>query len=311
VTPRVSVVVPAHNRPEGVAGTLAALRAQTLDADDFEVVVVDDGSGPDVGEVLAREAARPGPAVRVLRNETPRGPSVARNLGWRAARAPLIAFTDDDCAPTPRWLESGLRAWDGEPDRFVQGPTRPDPQATEPLGLLSHTLTVPELGPWWETANIFYPRAGLERVGGFDDAAFVRAGEDTDLGWRMIAAGCEPVWAPGAVVHHAVTRLSRRAKLRLAWRWDETMLVFKRHRPLRSHLTAGLFWQRNHWYFARAAVALVLPKRLWWLRWWLAAPYMVRLGTPRPDVVGFLVVHDLVEVAACARGALRYRVPVL
>lgn len=310
MTPRVSVVVATHQRPDGITRTLAALRAQTLPAEAFEIVVVDDGSGPETAKALERAAGHGGPALRVLRNAVAGGPGRARNRGWREARGELIAFTDDDCEPTPRWLEAALEAWAGEPQRFVQGPTRPNPAHADRAGPYSHTLEVTALGPWWETANIFYPRAALEHADGFDEQ-HSRTGEDTDLGWRLLTAGWEPVWAPAALVHHDVTRLGPRRKLRLAWRWDETMLVFKRHPPLRDELVTGIFWNRNHWWLVRAAVALVLPERLWWARWWLAAPYVLRLGTPRPDVVAFLIAHDLVEIAACARGGLRYRVLVL
>ena len=312
MTPRVSVVIATHERPEGIARTLTALRAQTLSAAEFEVIVVDDGSGPETSEALRLAGAEPGPALRVLRNDTAGGPARARNRGWREARGELIAFTDDDCEPQPRWLEAGLEAWAGEPRRFVQGPIRPHPDQADRAGPFSHTVEVSALGPWWETANVFYPRAALEESGGFDEEHYSGpGGEDTDLGWSLVEQGYEPAWAPHALVHHDVTPLGPRRKLRMAWRWDETMLVFARHPQLRRTLTAKVFWSPNHWWLVRAAVALALPRRLWWVRWWLAAPYVLRLGTLRPDVALFLVAHDVVEMAACARGGLRYRVPVL
>lgn len=312
MTPRVSVVIATHERPEGITRTLAALRAQSLPADEFEIVVVDDGSGPATAEALQQAERAGGPVLRLLRNDVRSGPAGARNLGWRVARGELMAFTDDDCQPVARWLESGLESWADEPRRFVQGPTRPNPDHADRAGPFSHTLEVGTLGPWWETANVFYPRAALERVGGFDEEHYSGpGGEDTDLGWTLIAEGWEPVWAADALVHHDVTRLGPWRKLRLAWRWDETMLVFKRHPELRARLVAKVFWSPNHWWLVRAAVALALPRRLWWMRWWLAAPYVLRLGTLRPDLVAYLVAHDLVEIAACARGGLRYRTPVL
>jgi glycosyltransferase involved in cell wall biosynthesis len=312
VTPRVSVVIATHERPEGIARTLAALRAQTLPAEDFEVVVVDDGSGPETAAALQQAAAAGGPALTLLRNETAGGPARARNRGWREARGALIAFTDDDCVPSPRWLESILEAWAGEPTRFVQGPIRPNPEQADRGGPLSHTLEVTELGPWWETANIAYPRAALELAGGFDEEQYSGpGGEDTDLGWTLIGNGYRPAWAPDALVDHDVVYLGPRRALRLAWRWDETMLVFRRHPQLREQLTLRVFWVERHWWLLRALLALALPHRVWWLRWWLAAPYVQRLGTRRPDVAAAVVAHDLVEIAACARGGLRYKVPVL
>ena len=64
---------------------------------------------------------------RVIRRERPGGPAAARNEGWRAAGAPLVAFTDDDCVATPVWLEEALRAAREEPGAIVQGRTEPDP----------------------------------------------------------------------------------------------------------------------------------------------------------------------------------------
>ena len=302
MTPLVSVVVATHDRPEQLKRLLASLRDQTLEDDRYEIVVVDDASGPETARVLEDAAEQPGAPLRVIRHETGGGPARARNAGWRTARAELIAFTDDDCRVTRRWLSR----------RFVQGPTRPDPEHEHLYGPLAHTLNVERLGPWWETANIFYPYAALAAAGGFDESNYSGpGGEDTDLGWKSVAAGYEPAWSEDALVYHAVTRLSPRGKLRLAWRWDETMLVFKRYPQLRSHLIARIFWSHNHWWLVRAALALLLPRRLWLLRWWLSAPYVLRLETRRPDIAALLVVNDIVEMAACARGGLRYRVPVV
>ena len=115
MTPRVSVVMATHDRPAGLARQLDALRAQTLSDDAYEIVVVDDGSGPETIELLEREKARSGPSLSVIRHEPAGGPARARNAGWRIARAPLVAFTDDDCRAGPRWLEAGLAAWDADP----------------------------------------------------------------------------------------------------------------------------------------------------------------------------------------------------
>jgi glycosyltransferase involved in cell wall biosynthesis len=308
---RVSVVIPTHDRPQRLERTLRALRAQSLPSDEFEVIVVDDGSDPETQQLLEREEADSGLQLRVERRSSAGGPARARNAGWRMARAPLVAFTDDDCEPARSWLAAGLAAWEADAKTFVQGPTLPNPAERVRRGAITHTLEVESLGPWWETANIFYPRAALESAGGFDEEHYSGpGGEDTDLGCRLEAAGWRPVWAADALVYHAVTELSPIDKLRLAWRWDQTMRVFKQHPQLRRELVLGLFWQRNHWWLVRAAIALALPSRLWWLRWWLAAPYVVRLGSRRPDVMAVLLASDVVEIAACIRGGLRCRTPV-
>jgi glycosyltransferase involved in cell wall biosynthesis len=302
-----------RDRPERLRRALAALRTQTLAPDRYEIVVVDDGSGPETAEVLN---GLPGdaPVVRVVRQEPARGPAVARNAGWRAARAPVIAFTDDDCEVTSGWLEALLEVSRQHRGAIVQGPTTANPTEREHYGPFSHTLENESLGRGFETANILYPRELLERLGGFDEDGFSRAGgEDTDLAWRAIEDGAEAAWAPDALVHHAVVELGPLGKLRAARRWDESMLAYKRHPRLRRTLVAGVFWNRHHFDFVRAAAALVVPRRLWWLRWMLAAPYAAYLVERRsgPLLAPYLILYDAIEVVTVVRGGIRYRVLVI
>lgn len=303
-----------HDRPDRLERQLAALRAQTLDPSEYELIVVDDASGPATIEVLERARAAPNPPeLRVIRREQSNGPAGARNAGWRAARAPLVAFTDDDCEATPGWLEALTRAAETNPGAFVQGPTLPHPGDSDPALGFKHTLSVTRLGPWFETANMLYPRELLEQAGGFDEESFSRpGGEDTDLAWKAFATGAHAIWEPDALTHHAVEEVGWRGNLRKAWNWDETMLCFKRHPGLRRELHARMFWTGAH---LRLVVALVaaspwLPRPL---RALLLIPYARRLyaGRQTPRLAPFRLALDVVEMIACARGALRYRVLVL
>jgi GT2 family glycosyltransferase len=309
--PDVSVVITTRDRPERLARQLDALRAQTLAPDRFEVVVVDDGSGPETGAVL--EGARDGWALTVVRNEVSRGPGGGRNAGWRVASAPLIAFTDDDCVATPGWLEALLEAAGRHPGAFLQGKVLPIPDELPSFGPFSHTVRVETMTRGFETANIAYPRALLERLGGFDEVAFRRSGEDTDLAWKAIGAGVEPVFVPEALVHHAVVQQGPLGKLRDAGRWHESVLVYKRHPQVRSTLHLRLFWSVEHWWALRALVALAVPRRLWWLRWWLAAPYVNRLVNRRsgPLLAPYIIARDAIEIGAMLRGSARYKTLVL
>lgn len=310
-----SVVVSTYNRPSRLAAMLAGLRAQTLARDAFEVVVVDNGSGPQTGTVLADEARRGELALHTVRNERTLGPAGGRNRGWRAARAPLIAFTDDDCRPEPDWLERGLAVCAQHPGAIVQGPTRPDPAEAAREGLLSHTIRIDRLGPLYETCNIFYPRELLAAMGGFDERFGIRpGGEDTDLAWRALGAGRPSAFAPEAIVNHAVEHLGVRGMLRLAARWTASVRVFAEHRETRTVLYRGAFWNFWHYLMWRSLLALAAPR---WLRRMIVMRHLHEL-TPRARLHGagmtaipFLLVHDAVECVAVARGALRYRVWVL
>src|SRR4051794_81325 len=93
--PAVSVVVATHNRADRLRALLASLRTQARDRARCGVVVVADGSDDATAAVLAEEEPRGELDLRVLRQDPPAGPAVARDAGWRAARGALIAFTDD------------------------------------------------------------------------------------------------------------------------------------------------------------------------------------------------------------------------
>ena len=99
-------------RPALLRRCLDALLAQTLEPSRYEIVVVDDGRSEDTQALVDELSARTGgtPALRCLRPVSTRGPAGARNLGWRASEADVIAFTDDDTIPDPDWLANGARA---------------------------------------------------------------------------------------------------------------------------------------------------------------------------------------------------------
>ncbi|HWF26272.1 MAG TPA: glycosyltransferase [Solirubrobacteraceae bacterium] len=314
--PQVSVVVPTRDRPERLAAVLEALRGQTLPAEAFEVIVVDDGSAtPGTGSVLSQYAARGELGVRAVRHGSARGTAGARNSGWRAARAPLVAFTDDDCVPVAGWLAAGLAAAGGCPGAIIQGRTEPNPAELERRGVFSRTICVTALGPQYEACNIFYPRALLERVGGFDEG-FGRfsAGEDTDLAWRALTDGARAAYAPDALVYHAVHVLGPLRTLREAARLSQTAIVFARHPGTRVMLNRRLFWNGWHYLVVRSLVALALPpplRRFLLTRHALQLVERARAAGAGWRAVPFLFLYDAIETGAVAWGGVRHRTPVL
>src|SRR5204862_5945534 len=87
----------------------------------FELIIVDDGASDDTWQTLQRLASSAPLTLLPLRHPANRGPAAARNLGWRSAKGPIVAFTDDDCVPQPGWL-AALVAGMAEAD-IVQGRT--------------------------------------------------------------------------------------------------------------------------------------------------------------------------------------------
>ncbi len=196
--PRISVVIPTCRRPELLARCLRAVLRQTLDPSAYEVVVVDDGHDDETqAAVQAMQPALGMPVLRYLRPGQGRGPAVARNAGWRAARGALVAFTDDDTIAHPRWLEEGERALAHRVAvcGCVVVPTLQEPPTDHEL--MTRGLASAE----FVTANAFVRRDALERVGGFDER-FKRAWrEDSDLQFRLAQLGVVTRVDVATVVH--------------------------------------------------------------------------------------------------------------
>lgn len=317
-SPSVSVVVATRDRRRRLGALLASLRAQTLAAAEFELIVVDDGSADGTAVWLEREAEAVPFELTVIARPEPGGPARARNQGWRRARAPLIAFTDDDCEASPDWLERCLEAAASRPGAIVQGRTRPNPAELGRLGPFSVTREVDGAGPWWfEACNIAYPRALLERLGGFDESFPEPLGEDTDLGWRALALGARREFTPDAVVDHAVEDLGPAGHLRRAMRGADGVLVFRRHPALRAEaLGGGLVRNHAHLRLLVALGGLALSRRSR-LALLLGLPYLrllsVRAGPSgaSPALAPYFVLHDLLTLATTLRGDLRHRVLVI
>lgn len=320
VRPRVAVVVPTHGRSDRLGRLTRALLSQELPPD--EVLIVDDASTDETPEVLEALVSQHAPVLRTIRVDRNRGPAHARNLGWRACTAELVAFTDDDCVPHRGWL-SGLvdaTSHDRGPG-IVQGRTVPDPTGP-PMGPFSRTLEVTHESGFYETCNILYRREVLEQLDGFDERYLTPAGEDTDLAWRARDRGVATTFVPDAVVEHEVRPSSFRAAFRDAARWGGVVLVARDHPHLRRRAHRSWIWRPAHERVLIACLFVataVLPgsARARALRPVVGVgPYVwfrVREGRLRGSgaraiaaIPGAFLV-DAAEVAALARASARHR----
>jgi GT2 family glycosyltransferase len=209
--PLFSVVIPAYNAAATVRSAVASALAQTRP--ELEVVIVDDGSTDDTGEVVARIDD---PRVR-LHSQPNRGLSAARNAGIRVARGKYIAFLDSDDLWLPSFLELTGRALDAASD---PGFAYTDAYAFDSLSGKVRRRTAmerngPPIPPPDRAAdfllellkrNFVYvstavPRSVLDSVGCFDET--LTAVEDYELWLRIVIAGHQPIWIPG---QHALYR---------------------------------------------------------------------------------------------------------
>jgi glycosyltransferase involved in cell wall biosynthesis len=220
-TPVVSVVVPVLDQAAGLAATLEALGGQSLPESSFEVIVVDNGSVDDSLEVAAAWSARHS-GTRIVSETELRGSYAARNRGIESSSAELIAFTDADCRPHPRWLERGLDAVSSSAAEVVAWRIeitfrRSRPNVWEYLDAatwLDQRHYIEEHG-FGATANLFVRRRLFASAGGF--RADLASGGDYEFGQRVQRLGVRAHYAPDAVVAHPA-RADARAVLAKARR---------------------------------------------------------------------------------------------
>lgn len=253
----VSVVVPTFDRPQLLQRCLTALLAQMLDPVAYEIIVADDAACEQTRQLVHQIAydqcaVRREIAVQYLAVMGTHGPAAARNVGWRAARGSIIAFTDDDCVPEPDWLCAGLRACSdgvaGVAGRVVVPlpPVPTDYQRNE-AGL--------ERGVFI-TANCFYRRAALQAVGGFDERFRLAWREDSDLFFTLLEQGRQLVNAPDAVVVHPVRPAPWGVSVRQQRKSMFNALLYKKHpRLYRQYIQAAPPW---HYYRIVGALLVTL-----------------------------------------------------
>lgn len=320
--PRVSVVVPTCKRPALLARCLDALLAQDLAPTDYEVIIVDDADCVETRDMVlrrAKQARRRGHTVCYLPAKFTRGPAAARNIGLRAARGEVIAFTDDDCIPSNEWLNAGLTALkDG-----VAGVTGriSVPLEGEPTDYEYNASQLAQSE--FVTANCFYRRDALLLVGGFDERYTMAWREDSDLIFSLQERGLQFAHAPDALVVHPVRAARWGVSIGQQRKSLFNALLYKKHPVLyRQKVQSGPPWR----YYGIVGTLLVVlagalamsgPVALLGLVLWACltghfCAQRLRHTSHAPGHVGEMIVTSMIipplAIYWRLRGAVKYRV---
>ena len=270
--PAVSVVMAACNSAATIADAIESVRRQTRE--DWELIVVDDGSRDGTAELVETFADR---RIRVIRELENRGPAFARNRAISVAQAPLIATLDSDDLWLPQYLAIMTHALDSNPvatvaftDAWVldeatgrirktsamafQDP--PDPLPSDP-----HAFFVELLRRNFIYNSVTFRRNSFTKVGGYDERLWI--GEDWELWLRLAAAGFRFTRLPQllAVYRRRDTALTSDSERALAGR-NEVYRVVAEDWGATSEvrdLALGLRRARDLRRLRRTAVATRLP----------------------------------------------------
>lgn len=229
-TPLLTVAICTRNRSSLVAGSVESLDTQTLPRDAIEILLVDSGSTDDTRAVLDRLAATR-PNARVIGVDRP-GLSAARNVALEAARAPILAYLDDDASAHPGWAARIVELFATLQPRpsVLGGRILPAWEAELPAWWPANwvrLLTVMEEDAtgWHEAdsapvfgANLALDTAGLRAVGGFPeslgrDGKRLLGGEEAFVIARLGRVHGPVYYDRDVVVDHLVPK----ARLTSAW----------------------------------------------------------------------------------------------
>jgi glycosyltransferase involved in cell wall biosynthesis len=220
--PALSIVVCTRDRPQNLEGCLQALsqlRPLPHNAA-VEIIVVDNAS------VLSRTAEIAAAfGVRYVREDRP-GLDFARNCGLAVARAPIVAYVDDDARPAEDWAEVLAAAFEQKGVAAITGYVAPAELSSRAqclfewvYGGMGHGLRRKyyrrdllssseflQASACGVGANMAFRRQVLIELGGFDEALDVggpaRGGGDVEMFHRLIANGCSLVYEPAVLVWH-------------------------------------------------------------------------------------------------------------
>jgi len=188
-----------YNRAYLLERVLDACFEQTVSSDDYEVVLVNDGSSDDTPAVIARAQARATSPFTVV-NQSNGGLAKARNAGLARSTGERIILTDDDVLPLPNFVEEHLRSHARHPKAIVRGAAITVENLDDlppPIWSLRDYS-----GNYFWTTNVSVPLATLRAVGGFNETFAEYGWEDIDVGLRLRFAGVKAVFNRNALVYH-------------------------------------------------------------------------------------------------------------
>jgi len=196
-----SIIIPTFNGSSRIVNCLDALKEQVAGLS-VEILVVDDGSTDNIAEVVALY-----PEVRLI-SQSNAGPAAARNRGALEASGKILLFTDDDCVPTPDWLDAMLAPFrDSEvvgakgayltrqtalAARFVQV------EYEDKYRLMAGLQSIDFI----DTYSAAFVRDRFLEMNGYDTSFPVACAEDVELSYRMSACGWRMKFVPAAIVYH-------------------------------------------------------------------------------------------------------------
>jgi glycosyltransferase involved in cell wall biosynthesis len=196
---RATIQLCTYNRAALLDRVLDACFEQTVESNDYEVVLVNDGSTDATPEIIARAASRATCRFEVI-NQVNSGLAKGRNAGIARATGERIIFIDDDVLPLPNFVEEHLRSHTLAAKAIVRGGAinvENFDVLPMPIWNIKHYS-----GNFFWTTNVSVPLTTIRAIGGFNESFSEYGWEDIDVGLRLRFGGVRAVFNPKALVYH-------------------------------------------------------------------------------------------------------------
>lgn len=199
--PLVSIVIPTYNEVDVLRESLPTVFAQ--DYDNYEVILVDDGSTDDTVAFVQQFAANEQRQFQLISQQNA-GSAAARNTGWKHAKGEIVAFIDTGCHADAQWISELVLSMGnagGVGGKIIlQREHSALTRYIKASRQYRHRIRNGQV-EYLISANAAFKRQALEQVQGFREWQGVGA-EDVDLSYRIINAGYQLGIAERAVVYH-------------------------------------------------------------------------------------------------------------
>jgi len=220
---KISVIICSYNRADYIIEAIESLYQQTLLKDQFEVLVVDNNSIDNTGELVMAYKREHHDFHLTYLTEQRQGASFARNTGAAFAKAALLCFMDDDAVAEKDYLERIVAFFETHTDatglggRIIPRYVPAEPQwmshfVSSMVGNFDYSKDAREFekGKYPLESNMIVVKEDFETIGGFNTAlpgvkgTLRIGGEGKDFFFRLQALGKKIYYDPNVIVHHVV-----------------------------------------------------------------------------------------------------------
>ncbi|UMZ74718.1 glycosyltransferase [Natranaerofaba carboxydovora] len=200
MNPTVSIIIPVYNDSKAIYNTLTKLEEQNYPKENYEIIVVDNGSTDDTVKVVEKFEN----VSLLFEHFNLSSPYSARNRGIEKARGDIIVLLDSTCFPSKNWLLAGVSCLYNKGADIVGGEVAFDFGNNITAGKIYDSITNIKMRESIlekqvaKTANLFIKKEVFDEVGKFPEG--VRSGADVRWTRKAVTQGCKMVYCEKAYV---------------------------------------------------------------------------------------------------------------